>query len=189
MLTALTLGGPSCTSLPSPLSPLLADVWRGDHVQLRRLGGQLAGALCGTPICACPPRLQLAGSHLAILQPACSSPSTSYLRTPLQYLLQDLLYTTVLASVMGFTHPAKRLSKTRPPARLMSLGIWLPVMLQFTTCALFQVGRAGAQLREGCWCGLSACGTPGELPARPVTPSSRLILIPGSGLQSDASGR
>ncbi|PRW55974.1 Ca-transporting ATPase [Chlorella sorokiniana] len=56
-----------------------------------------------------------------------------------QYLLQDLLYTTVLASVMGFTHPAKRLSKTRPPARLMSLGIWLPVILQFTTCALFQL--------------------------------------------------
>lgn len=62
-----------------------------------------------------------------------------------QYLLQDLLYTTVLASVMGFTHPAKRLSKTRPPARLMSLGIWLPVMLQFTACALFQVGPG----REG----------------------------------------
>lgn len=60
-----------------------------------------------------------------------------------QYLLQDLLYTTVLASVMGFTHPAKRLSKTRPPARLMSLGIWLPVMLQFATCALFQVRGAG----------------------------------------------
>ncbi|KAI3436891.1 hypothetical protein D9Q98_006299 [Chlorella vulgaris] len=56
-----------------------------------------------------------------------------------QYLIQDLLYTTVLASVMGFTHPALTLSKQRPPERLMSLGIWLPVTLQFATCALFQV--------------------------------------------------
>ena len=57
-----------------------------------------------------------------------------------QYLIQDLLYTTVLASVMGFTRPAKRLSKARPPERLMSLGIWLPVLLQFACCAAFQLG-------------------------------------------------
>ncbi|PSC67462.1 hypothetical protein C2E20_8853 [Micractinium conductrix] len=56
-----------------------------------------------------------------------------------QYLIQDLLYTTVLASVMGFTHPARKLSRERPPERLMSLGIWLPVLLQFATCALFQL--------------------------------------------------
>jgi magnesium-transporting ATPase (P-type) len=57
-----------------------------------------------------------------------------------QYLIQDLLFTTVLASVMGFTHPARRLSRERPPQRLMSLGIWLPVTMQFATCVLFQVG-------------------------------------------------
>ncbi|KAL4457986.1 hypothetical protein ABPG75_012851 [Micractinium tetrahymenae] len=56
-----------------------------------------------------------------------------------QYLIQDLLYTTVLASVMGFTHPSRKLSKQRPPERLMSLGIWLPVILQFVTCAFFQL--------------------------------------------------
>jgi hypothetical protein len=41
---------------------------------------------------------------------------------------------------MGFTHPARKLARKRPPERLMSLGIWLPVMAQFATCALFQVG-------------------------------------------------
>ncbi|GAB4820540.1 hypothetical protein N2152v2_007586 [Parachlorella kessleri] len=56
-----------------------------------------------------------------------------------QYLIQDLLYTTVIASAMGFTRPASRLAKERPPDRLMSLGIWLPVICQFATCAVFQV--------------------------------------------------
>lgn len=72
----------------------------------------------------------------------------------LQYLIQDLLYTTVLASVMGFTHPARKLSKQRPPERLMSLGIWLPVILQFVTCALFQVrGSSGdpSGIKPKCW--------------------------------------
>lgn len=55
-----------------------------------------------------------------------------------QYLIQDLLYTTVLAGVMGFTGPAKKLSKQRPPSRLMSLGIWMPVAAQFLTVAFFQ---------------------------------------------------
>lgn len=78
-----------------------------------------------------------------------------------QYLIQDLLYTTALASVMGFTHPARKLSKQRPPERLMSLGIWLPVILQFATCALFQVHGAGARAvlaleGGGCW-QLAAC--------------------------------
>lgn len=41
---------------------------------------------------------------------------------------------------MGFTAPARKLSRQRPPERLMSLGIWLPVLLQFATCAFFQVG-------------------------------------------------
>lgn len=56
-----------------------------------------------------------------------------------QYLIQDLLFTTVLAGVMGFTGPAKKLNKERPPARLMSLGIWMPVLAQFLTVAVFQL--------------------------------------------------
>lgn len=55
--------------------------------------------------------------------------------------VQDLMYTTVIASFMGFTHPAAKLSRERPPDRLMSLGIWLPVAFQFVTCAVFQVSK------------------------------------------------
>ena len=57
-----------------------------------------------------------------------------------QYLIQDLLYTTVLASTMGFTGPATKLTNRRPPERLMSFGIWLPVIAQFIICAVFQLG-------------------------------------------------
>ena len=51
---------------------------------------------------------------------------------------------------MGFTHPATRLCKQRPPERLMSLGIWLPVIMQFATCVAFQVcvGEIGAALHQ-----------------------------------------
>lgn len=55
-------------------------------------------------------------------------------------LLQDLFYTTVIASLMGFTHPTTKLGRERPPDRLMSLAIWLPVACQFLTCGVFQVG-------------------------------------------------
>lgn len=85
-------------------------------------------------------------------------------------LLQDLLYTTVLASVMGFTHPAKKLSKQRPPERLMSLGIWLPVMLQFLTCALFQVRGKGGPWRVRAAEGLRHCSE---------QQSSSCTLLPG----------
>ena len=67
-----------------------------------------------------------------------------------QYLIQDLLFTTVLAGVMGFTGPAKKLNKQRPPARLMSLGIWLPVLAQFLTVAVFQLAALGL-LRSQSW--------------------------------------
>ncbi len=56
-----------------------------------------------------------------------------------QYLIQDLLYTTVLAGTMGFTRPAKKLTSQRPPERLMSAGIWFPVIAQFVVCATFQL--------------------------------------------------
>jgi cation-transporting ATPase 13A3/4/5 len=56
-----------------------------------------------------------------------------------QYLIQDLLFTTVLAGTMGFTRPAKKLTSQRPPERLMSAGIWFPVIAQFVVCATFQL--------------------------------------------------
>lgn len=56
-----------------------------------------------------------------------------------QYLIQDLLYTTAIAGTMGFTKPATRLTSSRPPERLMSTAIWVPVIVQFLTCAGFQL--------------------------------------------------
>jgi magnesium-transporting ATPase (P-type) len=63
---------------------------------------------------------------------------------------QDLLYTTVLAGTMGFTRPAAKLTPQRPPERLMSAGIWFPVVAQFLTCAVFQVA-ALAMLAKQPW--------------------------------------
>ena len=40
---------------------------------------------------------------------------------------------------MGFTRPAKRLTSRRPPERLMSTGIWFPVIAQFIICSVFQL--------------------------------------------------
>jgi cation-transporting ATPase 13A2 len=51
---------------------------------------------------------------------------------------------------MGFTRPVEKLTPRRPPDRLMSLGIWLPVVAQFVTCALFQAG-ALAMLSAETW--------------------------------------
>lgn len=65
-----------------------------------------------------------------------------------QYLIQDLLYTTVLAGTMGFTRPAVKLTVQRPPDRLMSAGIWFPVIAQFVVCAAFQLGALGMLSRE-----------------------------------------
>lgn len=56
-----------------------------------------------------------------------------------QYLIQDLLYTTAIAGTMGFTQPATRLTSSRPPERLMSTAIWVPVIVQFLSCAGFQL--------------------------------------------------
>jgi hypothetical protein len=47
-----------------------------------------------------------------------------------QYLLQDLFHTTLLASCMALTGPAKQLSKERPLARVLSGGVILPVLGQ-----------------------------------------------------------
>lgn len=85
---------------------------------------------------------------------------------------------------MGFTQPARKLSRARPPQRLMSLGIWLPVLLQFATCALFQVGtgclRAGCRrvARAGCrpppCCPAAARRQPAHPKHHPTFPGPRL---------------
>ena len=63
-----------------------------------------------------------------------------------QYFIQDLLYTTALAGLMGLTLPAKRFTDNRPPDRLLSLGVWLPVAAQLALVAGFQVGRRARRL-------------------------------------------
>ena len=137
--------------------------------------------------CLCCARLSPCRATVAAL-PAC---------------LQDLLYTTVLASVMGFTRPARRLSKERPPERLMSLGIWAPVILQFVTCALFQVGGLvpGAGWSRGVNCRVLGVPRGTLFVAAPQTfsqlmPGAALSLLPpppvcapgGGAVHADAAG-
>ena len=89
---------------------------------------------------------------------------------------------------MGFTRPATKLSRERPPDRLMSLGIWLPVACQFLTCALFQVrwpkgagragqGRAGGRLGPAATLRPCCSGTGAEAapPCRSLPPLPRPV--------------
>jgi cation-transporting ATPase 13A2 len=65
-----------------------------------------------------------------------------------QYLIQDLLYTTVLAAAMGFTEPARRLTASRPPARLMAPAVWLPVAALAASCAAAQLAALALLARQ-----------------------------------------
>lgn len=57
-----------------------------------------------------------------------------------EYLVQDLFFTTILASFMGLTHPrAHNLSKTRPLQRVMSLPLLTSIFLQITIVVVFQI--------------------------------------------------
>ncbi len=47
-----------------------------------------------------------------------------------RYFIQDLFHTTVLASFMGLTEPARNLSRDRPLGRVLSAGVILPVIAQ-----------------------------------------------------------
>jgi len=50
--------------------------------------------------------------------------------TPPQYLLQDMLHTTLLASCMGLTEPARKLGLKRPPSKVVCAAVILPVLAQ-----------------------------------------------------------
>lgn len=47
-----------------------------------------------------------------------------------QYFLQDLFHTTLLAAAMAFTGAATELSRERPLATVLSVGVILPVIGQ-----------------------------------------------------------
>ena len=57
-----------------------------------------------------------------------------------QYLVQDLFFTTILASFMGLTHPrSHQLSKQRPLQRVMSIPLLTSILLQIIIVVVFQI--------------------------------------------------
>lgn len=64
-----------------------------------------------------------------------------------QYLIQDLFYTTTLASAMALTHPAKKLSQDLPIKRVISPPVVAAVLVQFIIMSLFQI--SAIQLLKG----------------------------------------
>jgi len=81
-------------------------------------------------------------------RPTTLIPTISCSSLLLYSVAQDLLYTTVLAGTMSFTRPAAKLTPQRPPDRLMSAGIWFPVIAQFVACAVFQIAALVMLARE-----------------------------------------
>lgn len=57
----------------------------------------------------------------------------------LQYLIQDLFFTTVLAALMGYTEPRTRLSAQRPLSRVMSMPLLVSTLLQLLVVVAFQL--------------------------------------------------
>lgn len=58
----------------------------------------------------------------------------------LQYLIQDLMYITVLAALMALALPASKLACSRPASRLMSCPVLAPVAAQLALVLVLQVG-------------------------------------------------
>lgn len=52
---------------------------------------------------------------------------------------QDLFYITVLAALMGYTHPVPTLARARPPRRVLSLPLLTSTVMQIGVVVLFQV--------------------------------------------------
>ncbi|KAG1678904.1 hypothetical protein FOA52_003573 [Chlamydomonas sp. UWO 241] len=61
-----------------------------------------------------------------------------------QYLLQDMFHTTLLASLMGLTQPAKNLGPRRPPTQVLSAAVIVPVVGQLVVVTAFQIGALKA---------------------------------------------
>eukprot|EP00200_Dunaliella_tertiolecta_P004519 CAMPEP_0202343544 /NCGR_PEP_ID=MMETSP1126-20121109/3613_1 /ASSEMBLY_ACC=CAM_ASM_000457 /TAXON_ID=3047 /ORGANISM="Dunaliella tertiolecta, Strain CCMP1320" /LENGTH=1592 /DNA_ID=CAMNT_0048934615 /DNA_START=141 /DNA_END=4919 /DNA_ORIENTATION=+ len=56
-----------------------------------------------------------------------------------QWLLEDMLHTTLLASCMALTEPARKLGLQRPPSRVLCLAVCLPVLAQVAVDTVFQL--------------------------------------------------
>jgi hypothetical protein len=55
------------------------------------------------------------------------------------FYLQDLFYITILAALMGWTHPVPTLARSRPPPRVLSLQLLTSTVLQIAVVVVFQV--------------------------------------------------
>lgn len=84
-----------------------------------------------------------------------------------QYLVQDLIFTTVLAALMGYTEPRTKLADRRPLNRVMSLPLILDTALQLVVVVTFQILAVFVLLRN----------QPGYVPAR-GTPDLRTVKEP-----------
>ncbi|KAK9841669.1 hypothetical protein WJX74_009842 [Apatococcus lobatus] len=65
-----------------------------------------------------------------------------------QYLIQDLFFSTTLAACLGLAKPAAKLAIRRPPMRLLSPSVYLPLILQLALCALMQAFALGILSQE-----------------------------------------
>jgi len=77
---------------------------------------------------------------------------------------QDLFYITILAALMGYTHPVPTLARTRPPPRVLSLPLLTSTVLQIAVVVAFQL--ASLALLRGV----------GKLPESRGTPDLRQVL-------------
>lgn len=74
----------------------------------------------------------------------------------LQYLIQDLFFSTALAACIGLAKPAAELAIRRPPTHLLSPTVYLPLILQLALCALMQASLSQKLPVQSCYL-LAAC--------------------------------
>jgi cation-transporting ATPase 13A2 len=74
-----------------------------------------------------------------LTDPAPSTPFHPLPPPPAQYLIEDLFFTTVSASLMGFTRPRSRLSSVKPLPRVLSWPLMLSTLLQLLIVVAFQL--------------------------------------------------
>ncbi len=61
-----------------------------------------------------------------------------------QYLIEDLFYTTISASLMGYTRPRSKLSSQRPFPRVLSWPLMMSTVLQLLVVVVFQMAGLAA---------------------------------------------
>lgn len=57
----------------------------------------------------------------------------------MQTTQQDLFYTTILAALMGSTRPCASLARAKPPGRVLSPPLTVPLVMQLAVVIVFQV--------------------------------------------------